>query len=683
MIDAKYQGDTAENSQNVQRAKEQMNIMLGNNTWGKDGNPLCLVTGFSKYSPQRPHFRASSGETFDMKVKDDTTIIDSYDDKYVLIGGIIGGPKADGTYKNNAGNYVSYDDKRSEYSVNEVASDYNSVLASAAAGLYYFYKTGSTCDIPDVKNSYNGKPKTEESTLTLQSLSSELPMLFMAQAKQVRSAGEDSNGNYESIESPEFKASIDIPNLNGDLKSITVIFTSNITDYISIEYQNETGGYMGSGGEYKSNTDTFSFSKIAAGCKKIKIGCNGNTSYDIKEIRFYYEPDNTFKVTPSTCDLPINEKVTLTANAPAEWTADTGNVQIVPKSDDKKSCVVKALSGANESVTITAERAANSSQTALATINIKPKNQWYTVVQNTPIEAFELTGDWENVTSIELIYEGSGNFGCGLTINSNKEKWYQTNGHTENPQQKNFDDLKNETFEPMDITSLKFRLVNWGSNCTIKEIRLHYVDVPKYTITSDKTELLPGETAVLTVKDADGNKINGINWTIPEGCGTIESNNDGTYIYTAGGHFGEKELTGEANGIKGKITLTTKTITANSPIKLRTGKTDVITLTGADNAEISYNVGDSSVASVDENGSVTANSIGETTVVIVCNGTETDCQVNIQVLDELTSSSKAVTMKPNSTVQLKVSNAVGNVTWSIEDNNFGVTVDPATGLVTS
>lgn len=393
-----------------------------------------------------------------------------------------------------------------------------------------------------------------------------------------------------------------------------------------------------------------------------------------------------FNITPSTCDLPINEEVTLTANAPADWaSSDSGKVQIFSTSDDKKSCVVKALDGKDTSAMITATRTANSSQTASATINIKPKNQWYTVVQNKPIEAFELTGDWENVTSIELIYEGSGNFGCGLTINSNKEKWYQTNGHTENPQQKNFDDLKNETFEPMDITSLKFRLDNWGSNCTIKEIRLHYVDVPKYTITSDKTELLPGETAALKVTDADGNKINGINWTIPEGCGTIESNNDGTYIYTAGGHFGEKELTGEANGIKGKITLTTKTITANSPIKLRTGKTDVITLTGADNAEISYNVGDSSVASVDENGSVTANSIGETTVVIVCNGTETDCQVNIQVLDELTSSSKAVTMKPNSTVQLAVENAVGNVTWSLKDSSDSeiATVDPDTGLVTS
>lgn len=832
LVAAKYASDeTKDNLTNW--AKTQMNVILGNNT-AKNANGdvgVCFITGFAKNSIQNPHYRATSKDVSSevMDKKDDENIID--DDSRVeniLIGGLAGGWFSE--------NQNSFEDRRSDYQQTEVACDYNACLTVAAAGLYEFYRTGNTYDIPNVfvKNSYNGKPKTEESTLTLQSLSSELPMLFMAQAKQVRSSGEDSNGNYESIESPEFKASIDIPNLNGDLKSITVIFTSNITDYISIEYQNETGVYMDNGGEYKSNTDTFSFSNIAAGCKKIKIGCNGNTSYDIKEIRFYYEPDNTFKVTPdkdnilvgekvkltvpdglgtidwgdapvtqengtwyytapntagsytitgrvngktgtcqitvenfkitespvsvnenneftiktnasvsewtfddskieyvssngnehkfkavdgasgpvditakhgeatatasitinqiqfnitpSTCDLPINEEVTLTANAPADWvSSDSGKVQIVSTSDDKKSCVVKALDGKDTSAMITATRTANSSQTASATINIKPKNQWYTVVQNKPIEAFELTGDWENVTSIELIYEGSGNFGCGLTINSNKEKWYQTNGHTENPQQKNFDDLKNETFEPMDITSLKFRLDNWGSNCTIKEIRLHYVDVPKYTITSDKTELLPGETAALKVTDADGNKINGINWTIPEGCGTIESNNDGTYIYTAGGHFGEKELTGEANGIKGKITLTTKTITASSPIKLRTGKTDVITLTGADNAEISYNVGDSSVASVDENGSVTANSIGETTVIIVCNGTETDCQVNIQVLDELTSSSKAVTMKPNSTVQLAVENAVGNVTWSLKDSSDSeiATVDPDTGLVTS
>lgn len=845
LVAAKYaSGETKDNLTNW--AKTQMNVILGNNT-AKNANGdvgVCFITGFAKNSIQNPHYRATSKDDSSvvMKLKDDKAVID--DDlrvENILIGGLAGGWFSE--------NQNSFEDRRSDYQQTEVACDYNACLTVAAAGLYEFYRTGNTYDIPNVfvKNSYNGKPKTEESTLTLQSLSSELPMLFMAQAKQVRSAGEDSNGNYESIESPEFKASIDIPNLNGDLKSITVIFTSNITDYISIEYQNETGGYMGNGGEYKSNTDTFSFSNIAAGCKKIKIGCNGNTSYDIKEIRFYYEPDNTFKVTPdkdnilvgekvkltvpdglgtidwgdapvtqengtwyytapdtagsytitgrvngktgtcqievenfkitespvsvnenneftiktnasvsewtfddskieyvssngnehkfkavdgasgnaaitakhggssdtvnitvnpiaftitpNTCDLPINEEVTLTANAPADWvSSDSGKVQIVSTSDDKKSCVVKALDGKDTSATITATRTANSSQTASATINIKPKNQWYTLAGDTISGSAEnqniiYKGNWENVTKIEFIdsngkslndggYIGSNNFGCTHYYVADGK---QVGDHTHWYTQSDFPKVINLD-KPQLITEIAFKgIKTWEGSFNIKEIRLHYVDVPKYTITSDKTELLPGETAVLTVKDADGNKINGINWTIPEGCGTIESNNDGTYIYTAGGHFGEKELTGEANGIKGKITLTTKTITANSPIKLRTGKTDVITLTGADNAEISYNVGDSSVASVDENGSVTANSIGETTVIIVCNGTETDCQVNIRVLDELTSSSKAVTMKPNSTVQLAVENAVGNVTWSLKDSSDSgiATVDPDTGLVTS
>lgn len=845
LVAAKYaSGETKDNLTNW--AKTQMNVILGNNT-AKNANGdvgVCFITGFAKNSIQNPHYRATSKDDSSvvMKLKDDKAVID--DDlrvENILIGGLAGGWFSE--------NQNSFEDRRSDYQQTEVACDYNACLTVAAAGLYEFYRTGNTYDIPNVfvKNSYNGKPKTEESTLTLQSLSSELPMLFMAQAKQVRSAGEDSNGNYESIESPEFKASIDIPNLNGDLKSITVIFTSNITDYISIEYQNETGGYMGNGGEYKSNTDTFSFSNIAAGCKKIKIGCNGNTSYDIKEIRFYYEPDNTFKVTPdkdnilvgekvkltvpdglgtidwgdapvtqengtwyytapdtagsytitgrvngktgtcqievenfkitespvsvnenneftiktnasvsewtfddskieyvssngnehkfkavdgasgnaaitakhggssdtvnitvnpiaftitpNTCDLPINEEVTLTANAPADWvSSDSGKVQIVSTSDDKKSCVVKALDGKDTSAMITATRTANSSQTASATINIKPKNQWYTLAGDTISGSAEnqniiYKGNWENVTKIEFIdsngkslndggYIGSNNFGCTHYYVADGK---QVGDHTHWYTQSDFPKVINLD-KPQLITEIAFKgIKTWEGSFNIKEIRLHYVDVPKYTITSDKTELLPGETAVLTVKDADGNKINGINWTIPEGCGTIESNNDGTYIYTAGGHFGEKELTGEANGIKGKITLTTKTITANSPIKLRTGKTDVITLTGADNAEISYNVGDSSVASVDENGSVTANSIGETTVIIVCNGTETDCQVNIQVLDELTSSSKAVTMKPNSTVQLAVENAVGNVTWSLKDSSDSeiATVDPDTGLVTS
>ena len=867
LVAAKYaSGETKDNLTNW--AKTQMNVILGNNT-AKNANGdvgVCFITGFAKNSIQNPHYRATSKDDSSvvMKLKDDKAVID--DDlrvENILIGGLAGGWFSE--------NQNSFEDRRSDYQQTEVACDYNACLTVAAAGLYEFYRTGNTYDIPNVfvKNSYNGKPKTEESTLTLQSLSSELPMLFMAQAKAIRAAEGntiifDSSNNTDLFNKikgegadvsslcsgkniTKIEVSLNQKNgcltLNGSTflngsdaiatggswnESVFVLIpqdingksqftplwgqanvsSDNITNmkfdgwgailnYVKLYY--DTGSsftvdpsskvlLVGESVELKvsGNSSTVSWKSsdtsvatvdvtgkvtaIGTGNATIigtdsedktgtcqitvenfkitesPVSVNENNEFTIKtnasvsewtfdDSKIEYVSSNgnehkfkavdgasgnaaitakhggssdtvnitvnsiAFTITPNTCDLPINEEVTLTANAPADWvSSDSGKVQIVSTSDDKKSCVVKALDGKDTSAMITATRTANSSQTASATINIKPKNQWYTLAGDTISGSAEnqniiYKGNWENVTKIEFIdsngkslndggYIGSNNFGCTHYYVADGK---QVGDHTHWYTQSDFPKVINLD-KPQLITEIAFKgIKTWEGSFNIKEIRLHYVDVPKYTITSDKTELLPGETAVLTVKDADGNKINGINWTIPEGCGTIESNNDGTYIYTAGGHFGEKELTGEANGIKGKITLTTKTITANSPIKLRTGKTDVITLTGADNAEISYNVGDSSVASVDENGSVTANSIGETTVIIVCNGTETDCQVNIQVLDELTSSSKAVTMKPNSTVQLAVENAVGNVTWSLKDSSDSeiATVDPDTGLVTS
>ncbi len=133
----------------VSWAKSQMNYILNN------PSGYCYVTGFAENSTQRPHFRAGSGRRFDMAIKDDTSVIDGYDmDVNVLIGGVVGGSNGEGTCHTDDRGYYKYEDVRSDYCANEVASDYNANLVGAAAGLYYFYRTGETYTIPGVETQY-------------------------------------------------------------------------------------------------------------------------------------------------------------------------------------------------------------------------------------------------------------------------------------------------------------------------------------------------------------------------------------------------------------------------------------------------------------------------------------------------------------------------------------------------
>ena len=66
-------------------ATSQMNYMLGDNP-----NKRCYIVGYNENSSKYPHHRAASRST-------DSKIINS--DHYTLLGALVGGPGADGTYK--------------------------------------------------------------------------------------------------------------------------------------------------------------------------------------------------------------------------------------------------------------------------------------------------------------------------------------------------------------------------------------------------------------------------------------------------------------------------------------------------------------------------------------------------------------------------------------------------------
>ena len=126
-------------------AKGQMEYLTGDKACA-NGQKHCLVVGFKPDSSKNPHHRAASPDVGASKEND------GQNNKYLLIGALCGGPlDANGTYK----------DIRSDYQGNEVAIDYNAGFVGAAAGLYHFYKTGSTVSqIEGVKKIYSGSGAT-------------------------------------------------------------------------------------------------------------------------------------------------------------------------------------------------------------------------------------------------------------------------------------------------------------------------------------------------------------------------------------------------------------------------------------------------------------------------------------------------------------------------------------------
>jgi len=96
----------------------QINYALGDNP-----RKASYVVGFGASSPQNPHHRTAHGSWLD-------SIADPVATRHVLYGALVGGPSA----ANDA-----YTDLRSDYTSNEVATDYNAGFTSALARLVTEY----------------------------------------------------------------------------------------------------------------------------------------------------------------------------------------------------------------------------------------------------------------------------------------------------------------------------------------------------------------------------------------------------------------------------------------------------------------------------------------------------------------------------------------------------------------
>ena len=111
-------------------AVRQINYALGDNP-----RQSSYLIGFGANSPKNPHHRTAHGSWWDnMTVPTET--------RHVLYGALVGGPSSPDD---------AYADQRSDYVMNEVATDYNAGFTSAVARLYQEYGGTPLANFPQAE----------------------------------------------------------------------------------------------------------------------------------------------------------------------------------------------------------------------------------------------------------------------------------------------------------------------------------------------------------------------------------------------------------------------------------------------------------------------------------------------------------------------------------------------------
>ncbi|MDG4766957.1 glycoside hydrolase family 9 protein [Solwaraspora sp. WMMD406] len=108
-------------------AVRQINYALGDNPRNSS-----YVIGFGANPPQNPHHRTAHGSWWDSSQVPDET-------RHVLYGALVGGPSAPDD---------AYTDRRDDYIMNEVATDYNAGFTSAVVRLYQEFGGSPLANFP-------------------------------------------------------------------------------------------------------------------------------------------------------------------------------------------------------------------------------------------------------------------------------------------------------------------------------------------------------------------------------------------------------------------------------------------------------------------------------------------------------------------------------------------------------
>lgn len=332
--------------------------------------------------------------------------------------------------------------------------------------------------------------------------------------------------------------------------------------------------------------------------------------------------------------------------------------------------------------------------------NISLSNNNIAVLSNEPDITFTATTsaesscyeynnlNYENVTSIQIEFVGTGNGGFGWKYNgySGGEDWLSIN---DNPY------IKTHTFDtPTNINHIKINALQWWDGASSVTVNITFVCDNSFKITSSKSmTLTEGESAPITANQS-------ATWSSDNGAVSVKPSDDGkSCIITADSYISDDvTITATANGKT--YTVTVKVSGAgivisdiSNSIKMHKNQTKTVTVSPADE-NLSCSSGDESIVEVYREGSKSRsvnniqyryfleskNSLGDVDVTFSRNGINRI--LNVSVIDDLEIVGSD-TMNKGTTQKLTTNNAIGSVSWHISEGDAYATIDSSTGEITA
>jgi len=641
--------------------KSQMNYILGDNKYN-----MCFVTAFSDHSPLKVHFRAGSGAVYNMQTKDDPNIIDKAytNDVNRLIGGMVGG---------SAGDSDNYEDRRTFYQRNEVASDYNAVLVGAAAGLYSYFRTGATYEIPGVKNQYLPAASTSQEGQTEGTANAVNPAASMANAgkavattvRKLYKTGVDTNiaastgtktralrlgkaeklaGSLDSIAGvigPRLMAAADEAN-----NTIIVDLSENIPQ-VSDDGQKKMHEY------HLNNVDISGVKMIVCNFDKKPSGDGGQASVDWSWYGFSqenFESDTSYIVYKNDNGVNLNGSLTIKVKLDPDCDAKINSVEFRTESSNHGSEGGEQQENQNYIVINS-----NDIQSPEDYPDSDPNMHWLEY----NVTGLNYSGVKKIVCEFNKDYGYSEGHGSQFALNGNYGDWLsQNNAKTLTLWESN---------EPIDLTQFSFKTKIFNSSQIRVDKFLIYLDENTISLSADKTEALTGEAVTLT---PIGN-IEDLTYTITKNGDVYNNNVINNNVFTPTEH-GTYEITA-ANSADNTstVTITVKDFALVShDVNVKAGNTVNIPITYNGENNFTFDPAESEYFDirVDDNNVVvtgkqaTADPIE---VRISRNGYSETISVNVNNGISINGDKNEIAI--NEAIQLEAENAVGSVNWESSD----------------
>ena len=647
--------------------KTQMNFILGGNTW-KDGSPVCLVTGFSEISTKYAHHRAASGWDDHEAYKINPT----YDsDGHIIIGALAGGPAFKGHddqqqmidygHDNCVANHTYLDDLH-DYCCNEVALDYNAGLVGAAAGLYYFFETGHTYEIPGVEVQYL-QPEAEEAD----------PVNMFSTFSVRLGSGINALAGYDNpytVTIPDQNKMVELPEYfqTVTIKKVILTLSSN-ADNIGFRLKLNDKEYGPDQATSSSSTNLVIESGFPQQLTHVGINFWGGMGSITATVEIYYEDSGTGgggNVTPTYTvtgaeSMTVNATETFTVSGMSgniKWTYQKDNGNIITITDNGgTSCQFIPTEAGSYVITATD----SSGNSASATVTVTENSQG---------------GSNLTINDISNIYEGDAvTLGYSGAADGKQVTWgiTDTNGNTINYATIESGVLKANT----DISENKTVRV-WASD-TVKQVYKDFT-IQQLTISGNTHDMTQGSNQTLSC-----NKQQGVTWSSSNmGAVTVDPNSG--YVYAQ--NPGDATITATNNGCTATYQINV-TQQQNFTLNIDNGEININAVTylrpnPSDNVSYSYvNAnGNQDGLRIENDGKVSGLKAGTYTITASRDSGSQTATINLTVRAmSLNTPTTEITVGGNGT-QWSINNPANNssINWSSEntsvatvDNNGNIT----------